>query len=187
MDIITTARHLELASDVREHAERRLRKLERYVSGVQEVHLVLSKEKYRHVAEVTLRANGTDIISRDESDDLVSSIDRVVDRVERQVKKLRARITDKGKSRRKNLRHVLPEAQGTDQEVEEQESEETSYAPVVEQHPENFRPEAITVAAAIEDLLKRDEDVLLFKNSKTGAVSLVYVRPDGNIGFTEAV
>ena len=106
MDIITTARHFELTPAAREHATKRLRKLDRYVTGLQEVHLRITKEKYRHVAEVTLRANGADIVSRDESGDLLTSIDRVVDRVERQVKKLRGRIKERGKSRRQTTRYV---------------------------------------------------------------------------------
>lgn len=188
MDIITTARHIELAPAVREHAEKRLRKLERYANGVQEVHLIVTKEKYRHVTEVTLRANGADIISRDQSDDLLTSIDRVVDRVERQVKKLRARIKDKSRARRGAPRRNIPEpGTGSEAEAGEDTEEEPEYPPVLIPRQEVFAGDPMTVSAAVERLREQDEDVLLFRNEKTGAVSVIYVRPDGNIGFAEAL
>jgi putative sigma-54 modulation protein len=185
MDIITTARQTELTPAVREHAEKRLRKLERYVSDLQEVHLVIKKEKYRHVTEVTLRANGADIISRDESDDLLTSIDRVVDRVERQVKKLRARIKDKSKARRRTVRGGMQSEAASPTEEEEEASED--YPPVLVPQQEVYRAEPMTVAQAVEQLREQAEDVLLFRNERTGAVSVVYVRPDGNIGFAESL
>lgn len=188
MDILTTARNTELTPAVREHAEKRLRKLERYVNDLQEVHLVVKREKYRHVAEVTLRANGADIISRDESDDLLTSIDRVVDRVERQVKKLRARIKGKSKARRQTLRGAIrPEQPEGAPAAEEEEEAGEEYPPVLVPQQEVFHSEPITVAQAVEQLRDQSEDVLLFRNERTGAVSVVYVRPDGNIGFAESL
>jgi putative sigma-54 modulation protein len=188
MDIITTARQIELSPEIRAHAEKRLRKLERYVGDIQEVHLRINKEKYRHVAEVTLRANGSDIISRDESSDLLTSIDCVVDRVERQVKKLRARMKDHGKSRRQSTRRsIAPAEEQYDEEPMEEFEEDESFPPVVVPRQEIFRSEPITVPKAVDELRLQEEDVLLFRNEKTGAVSLVYMRPDGNIGFAEAL
>jgi len=187
MDIITTARHIELTPAIREHAEKRLRKLERYVNGIQEVHLVISKEKYRSVTEVTLRANGADIISRDQSDDLLTSIDRVVDRVERQIKKLRARIKDKSKARRKAPRRAMPAHEPATHDAEEAEDEEAEYPPVLVPRQEVFHADPISVSTAVEKLREQEEDVLLFRNEQTGAASIVYVRADGNIGFAEAL
>ncbi|MBU1700535.1 MAG: ribosome-associated translation inhibitor RaiA [Candidatus Eisenbacteria bacterium] len=190
MDIITTARHTELTPEIREHAEKRLRKLERYVSDLQEVHLIINKEKYRHVAEVTLRAKGTNIVSSDESSDLLTSIDRVVDRVERQVKKIRARLKDRGKARRQSSRRVMTSAEPGFVEEEEpvdEVQEDESYPPVVVPRQEIFRTEPTTVSKAVDELRLQEEDVLLFRNEKTGVVSLVYMRPDGNVGFAEAL
>jgi putative sigma-54 modulation protein len=185
MDIITTARHFELTPAVRQHAEKRLRKLERFLNGIQEIHLIIKKEKYRYVTEVNLRANGANVISRDESADILSSIDRVVDRVERQVKRLRGRVRERSRPRR--VEGVAPTREEAEPEEEEEESlEEMELPPVVVPVQENFHPEPISVAEAVEELERREEKVLLFRNSETGLVGMVYVRPDGNIGYTEA-
>ena len=54
MQISTTARHCEIDAQVREFAQQRLAKLERFARDIQEAHLVVTAEKFRHTAEITL-------------------------------------------------------------------------------------------------------------------------------------
>jgi putative sigma-54 modulation protein len=180
MDIMTTARHFELTPQIREYARKRLEKLQRYLERVDEVHVVLAAEKYRQIAEVTLRTRGTEIVSREESDEMMMSIDRVVDRIERQVKRLNARRKD-----RKLRRGAEPRAASEPEAAEEEIEVEEAFAPVVIRQ-EAFHPEPITVEQAIEELRRRQEDYLLFQNARSGRVALVHLRPDGNFGLVEA-
>lgn len=178
MDIITTARRFELTPQLREHAEKRLRKLGRYFDHILEARLVLDQEKRRHIAELTVRANGTELISREETHDMVSSIDRVVDRIERQIKKLNARLKD-----RKTRRPVPAVAPVEEEEIPETDSAD-EWNPVVVRGHQWHKKEA-TVEEAINLLREKDEDYILFRNSRTGKVGLVHTRPDGNFGFVE--
>ncbi|MBM3287766.1 MAG: ribosome-associated translation inhibitor RaiA [Candidatus Eisenbacteria bacterium] len=179
MDIITTARRFEMTQGVRDHAEKRLQKLARYSDHIQEVHLVLAQEKHRQIAELTVHASGAELTSREESHDMLSSIDSVVDRLERQVKKLNARMKD-----RKSRRPVpigVPVEEGDLAEVEPEEE----WSPVVVRGLQ-WHPEPISVEDAIRLMREKDNDLLLFKNARSGKVSLVHLRPDGNFGFVEA-
>jgi len=176
MDI--TARRYELTPEVREHAEKRIQKLNRYFDNLQEVHVVLAQEKHRQIAEVTIRANGTELTSREETHDMFSSIDRVVDRLEKQIKKFNTRLKD-----RKNRRTVAAGVPVEEEELAEVEPEEEWSPVVVRGH--QFHPQPATVEEAIRILREADHDFLLFRNSKTGKVSLVHLRPDGNFGFVE--
>lgn len=180
MDIITTARHFELTPQIREYARKRIDKLQRLLERVDEVHLVLATEKYRQIAEVALHARGTDIVSREESDDMQTSIDRAVDRVERQVKRLNARRKD-----RKLRRPVEPTAAGEPVPIEEEIEAEEIFAPVVIRQ-ESFHAAPISVDQAIELLNQHNEDVLLFQNARSGRVALVHRMPDGNFGLVES-
>ncbi len=184
MDIITTARRFEVTPEIREHARRRLEKLQRYFDRIDEVHVVLATEKYRQIAEVALRARGTEIISREESDDMLTSIDRVVDRLERQVKRISARRKER-KTRRPPERGPVPAGAAGAEEAEEGSEVEDTFSPVVI-HQEGFHAEAISVEDAIELMRQREEDFLLFTNARTGHVALVHLRPDGNYGFVES-
>ena len=91
MDIITTARRFEMTPEIREHIRKRLEKIERYGQRFAEAHVVLAQEKYRHIAEISLHARGVEISSREQSDDMLTSIDGAVEHIERQVRRLKTR------------------------------------------------------------------------------------------------
>jgi putative sigma-54 modulation protein len=97
MVITTTARHMEVGSDVKEFAEKRLAKLERYAPDIREAHLILNAEKHRYTAEIILRLNRHEIVAREENSDVRTSIDRAADRLEHQIKKLKERRASHGK------------------------------------------------------------------------------------------
>ena len=181
MDIITTARRFEMTAEIREHARKRLQKLERYVDRAAEAHVVLEREKYRQIAEISVHARGTEISSREESDDMLLSIDRVADRLERQLKRLRAR-RHAHKARRGE---EAPETTGVEESEEEEAAVEDSFSPVVIRQ-EGFHPEPLTVEEAIALLEAGEREFLLFKNKRDGVVALVHLRADGNYGLMEA-
>jgi putative sigma-54 modulation protein len=58
-----------------------------------EVHLVFTVEKNRHIAEVTLRTDGADFVAKQESDDLYTSIDAIVDSLSNQLRKHKEKLT----------------------------------------------------------------------------------------------
>jgi putative sigma-54 modulation protein len=177
MDI--TTRRYQLTPEIREHAEKRVQKLNRYFDHIQEVHVVLAQEKHRQIAEVTVSANGAELTSREESHDMLSSIDKVVERLEKQIKKFNARLKD-----RKDRRTVASGVPVEEEELPEVEPED-AFSPVVVRGRQ-FHQQPATVEEAIRVLREQDHEFLLFKNSKTGKVSLVHIRPDGNVGLVEA-
>jgi putative sigma-54 modulation protein len=178
MDVVTTARRFKLTPQMREHAEKRLRKLGRYSENIMEARLVLDQEKRRQIAELTVLANGAELISREQTHDMVSSIDRVVDRIERQLKKLNARQRD-----RKTRRPIPPSPPVEEEELPETETADEWGPVVVRGH--QWEPGETSVEEAIRWLRDKDEDLLLFRNSRTGKVGVVYTRPDGNFGLIE--
>jgi putative sigma-54 modulation protein len=178
MEITTTSRRFKLTPEIKDLAEKRIAKLERYSDMIREAHLVLAQEKYRHIAELTLHAGTADLISREETSEMASSIDRVVDRMERQLKKLHARMKD-----RKTLRTVPALSVVEEAELPEVEPEEEFSPVVVRGH--QFSAAPLTVEQAIQMLREKDWDFLLFPNTKTGRTSLVHLRADGNFGLVE--
>lgn len=92
MQIQMTARHTQITPDVRELVERKVSKLERFVHKPAEVHLVLSLEKHRYVAEVALTAGRTNLRGRAESHDPCLSVDQAVEKLGRQVRETTAKM-----------------------------------------------------------------------------------------------
>lgn len=89
-----TARHFELAQDDRDFAQLRLEKFARFASDIHEVHLVVTAENYRYVAEVTLHLKQRELAVREEATDPRLAIDRVADRVEQQLRRLHDKRVD---------------------------------------------------------------------------------------------
>jgi len=89
MQILTTTRHCELDQEVRLHAQRRLEKLEKFARDIHEAHLVVTAEGYRHSAEITLRLNHHELVSREESTEPKVAIDLATDRLERQLRRFK--------------------------------------------------------------------------------------------------
>ena len=94
MQISTTARHCELDAQVREFAQQRLAKLERFARDIQEAHLVVTAEKFRFSAEITLRIKHREMVSREESDTSKLAIDQATHRLEQQLRRLKDRRTE---------------------------------------------------------------------------------------------
>jgi len=94
MHINTTARHCELASHDREFAHARLETLQRFAQDLHEAHLVVTQERYLHVAELTLRLKQRDVAVREEAAEPRRAIDLVLESAEQQLRKLHDRRVD---------------------------------------------------------------------------------------------
>ncbi len=91
MQISTTARHCDLDGELRQFAQQRLVKLERFARDIHEAHLILTVEKFRHIAEITLRLNHHELVSREESTEPRVAIDLAADRIEEQLRRYKDR------------------------------------------------------------------------------------------------
>jgi len=91
MLIHTTARHCDLDAEVKQFAEQRIARFERFARDIREAHLVVTAEKYRHTAEITLKLNHHDMVSREEATDARGAIDRAADHLDEQLRRLKER------------------------------------------------------------------------------------------------
>lgn len=95
MQIRTTARHFDLTEDLKAFAEKQIGKLERYFNHIIDSHLILDMEKSRMTAELKVKIYGTVLSSKHRSFDMYDSVEKVIDKMEVQIKKYKARLTDK--------------------------------------------------------------------------------------------
>jgi putative sigma-54 modulation protein len=103
MRIAVKGRNMPVSDDVREHVERRFRKISRQVSELAELEVELFEERNpaiadSQVAEATLHLKGVTLRARDASGDLIHSINLVSDELAVQVKRHR----DKRRKRRES-------------------------------------------------------------------------------------
>jgi putative sigma-54 modulation protein len=171
MEITVTFRHVEASDSLKAYAEEKVSKLEKYFDFPIEAHIVLAVEKFRRSADVTLNVNGTVVKGVVETEDMYSAIDQVMDKIEKQVKRYRDKLRD----RRAEVRKTETVAG----ETEETGTEE----PRIEVEKIVAKPMDPDEAAMQIDLSQ--QDFLVFRNSHSREINVIYKRKDGNLGLIE--
>ena len=95
MQIRITARHFDLTDHLKNFAENEIEKLERYFNHIIDAHLILDAEKSRMTAELKVKVYGTVLTSKVRSFDMYDSVEKVIDKMEGQLKKYKDRLQDK--------------------------------------------------------------------------------------------
>ena len=94
MNINITGHHVEVTSAIRDYVHSKLDRVIRHFDHVTSVHVILSVEKLKQKADVTLHVKGKDIHADSTGADLYASIDSVADKLDRQVVKHKEKVTD---------------------------------------------------------------------------------------------
>jgi len=92
MNLNVSGHHLEVTPAIRGYVQGKLERVKRHFDHVIDAHVILSVDKLRQKAEVTLRLRGKDIHCACEEQDLYAAIDLVVDKLDRQVLKYKAKL-----------------------------------------------------------------------------------------------
>lgn len=87
MQLNITGQHVEITPPLREFVQNKFAKLEQYFDRINQVHIVLKVEKVQQIAEATLHVNGGELHATSEADDMYAAIDRLIDKLSRQLTK----------------------------------------------------------------------------------------------------
>ncbi|ADD68082.1 sigma 54 modulation protein/ribosomal protein S30EA [Denitrovibrio acetiphilus DSM 12809] len=177
MNIQITARNIELTDAIRDYAEKKVSKLEKYFDYITDANVLLEVQKNVHIVEVLVSAKGVFMKGLEKSEDLYASIDLAVDKIEKQLVKYKEKLKDK-KIQDKDYDTPLKLNILDSQSVEDSETRIiiTKEMPVKPMDPEE--------AVMQMDLLNKP--FFVFRNSDTNEVAVVYQRDDGNIGLIES-
>jgi putative sigma-54 modulation protein len=93
MQINLTGHHVDVTSSLREYVDTKFAKLERHFDHINNVHVVLTVEKLNQKAESTVHMNGTEIFASSTNPDMYTSIDNLVDKLDRQVLKYKGKTS----------------------------------------------------------------------------------------------
>ncbi|GMW03540.1 MAG: ribosomal subunit interface protein [Candidatus Hydrogenedentota bacterium] len=182
MRVSMAARHMEMTDALKGHVEKRLEKVKTHFDKVIDVDIVLSVEKHRHIAEITLHSNGVRIHGKEASDDMYASVDLVVDKIDKQILKFKDRSHKVHlREDRKNtfIQREVDAANAVPEPVEEP----APPKPVVVRETLNMKP--MSVDEAQLQLKLSGDRFLAFSNSQTNQVNVLYVKDDGTLGLIE--
>ena len=94
MHINLAGHHVEITAALKAYVEEKLERIERHFDNVVNVHVVLSVAKQGAKAEGTLHVAGADLHAEAENDDMYAAIDAMTDKLDRQVRRFKEKLTD---------------------------------------------------------------------------------------------
>ncbi len=170
---------LELTPALRDYVEKKIGRLEKYFhAGLESnAYVNLRTQRDAQVVEVTIPLPGLILRAEESSKDMYASIDLVVDKLERQIRKYKTRINRK--SRQEGSTQDLFVNPGPEQE----EAEEQQNPDVVRRKRFNLKPMTVDEAILQMDLL--GHNFFVFENSESSGFNIVYRRNDGRYGLIE--
>jgi len=200
MNVEYTGRQYEITPVVRKQIEHGLTKLTKILGSNFETHVILSVEKHRCKAEITITSRNTPIVCAAEAGDMTAAIGEALDRLERQAVKLKARWRT---IKRQPKKKWNPETAGKEKEEELRvavgANVSTAVPVVVHTYPMKPKqteahlvnaPDAVslrplTVEEAIKEAHFRDRDVFVFRDPQ-GKVKVLHRTKDGKLELIEA-
>ncbi len=174
MQVSVTFRHMEADERAKAYVRSKVQRLQKYMENPREVHVVLSAEKFRHIAEITITGDGMTLNSQGKNSDLYAAIDLMLDKIERQIRERR----EKGRRKRSGT----PSPSITPAAVEES-LEEKGLGSLIEKRRVLAKP--MSLEEAIVQLEISRKDFLVFLNAESEQVNVLCRSKEGGYEWIE--
>jgi putative sigma-54 modulation protein len=175
MQTNVTFKNLDPSENLKSYVKEKLNRFDKYLYNPAEANVVLSIEKFRHIAEINIIGDKLSINGREETNDMYSAIDMTLDKLEKQIKKSKEKIRGhrgtKAKSKEEE-EDVLPPMQS------EEESQPNLTIKNIEYKP-------MDVDEAVLQLELISDSFLVFTNARTDRVNVLYRRKNGDLGLIQ--
>lgn len=182
MNYSIRGQQIEVTDALRDYVDKKLSRLEKYfdASPIAEGYVTLSVVRGIHTVEVTFQFTGVVLRAEDKSDDMYASIDAVVDKLERQIRKHKTKINRKYRQEGSLKTLFVEDSSGSAVAVEEIDSDEFEVV-----RTKRFTLKPMDVEEAILQMNMVGHNFFVFSNMDTQEVSVVYKRNDGRYGLIE--
>lgn len=174
--------NFELSERLEEYVSKKVSKLDRYLNSIEDATVDLTFNKSarsagdRQVAQLTLKGRGVLLRAEDRTDDIFNSVDKVMDKIFRQIERFKGKHR-KSRGDGRNLKDLLPAP------IEYSEEDE----PVLHiARRKQFMLSPMNEEEAMDQmLLLGHENFFIFLNADTSRVNVLYYRRDGTLGLIE--
>lgn len=168
-------KNIEVTQALKDYAEKRLSKLERYIEDVRTAQVTFSIEGEKHKVEVTIPLNGIILRGEEATDDMYSSIDAVQEKLERQIDKYKTKLYKHHKG--------IGFKQAVVEEIKNEAAKDEEGFRIV--RTKRFALKPMDAEEAIMQMNLLGHNFFVFFNAETEEVNVVYRRNDGNYGLIE--
>jgi len=178
MNVEITGRHVLITPAIRTYLLKKLRKFVKIFGEDISFHVIVDVEKERQKAEILLKSKLLDLTGKGQTDDMYNSIVRAIEKLERQALKHKSKIIE-GKRQRAKAKSVAMKLG-----VGEPSARVLSGSNGVQEEEAQRKPMA--VEEAVIELNHSEYPFVVFRNSESGAVNVLYRRRDGGLGLIRA-
>ena len=173
MQTSVTFKNLDPSDTLKSYVTDKLNRFDRLLENPAEANVVLSVEKFRHIAEINIAGDRLTIIGNEETIDMYSAIDMVLDKLEKQIKKNKQKIRERRTGSKVKNFSIEEEAALPDEENERQ----------VRVKNIEYKPMDVEEAVLQMDLMT--DNFLVFTNARSDRVNVLYRRKDGHFGLIQ--
>jgi putative sigma-54 modulation protein len=173
MQVTVIGKHIEVTDALRQYATEKFGKLEKYLPKAVQISVSLSVvKKVHHIAEASIKSNGLLIQASEETEEMYSAIDLLIEKIERRVRRYKEKLVDH--------KHQGAKAETT----------WSSASPSEDRVPEiiktkRFDLKPMLPEEAVMQMELLDKEFFIFANAGSGLVNVIYKRKDGNVGLIE--
>lgn len=175
MAIIVRGKNIDITPALKDYVEKRIGKVTKYFDHLGEITAVLTVQKGRHIVEVTVPVNGMLLRGEEATADMYTSIDLVIEKLERQIEKYKTRIARKFRTNGGFKGELVASRAPDDESTEELQVVKTK----------RFAVKPMAVEEALLQMNLIHHDFYVFTNADTEEVNVLYRRKDGNYGLIE--
>ncbi len=176
MQLNVTFRHMDPDEGVKDYVKKRVQRLKKFIENPREAHVVLSVEKFRHSAELTILSDGLTLNSEGRDRDLYAAIDLMADKMDRQIREKREKI------RRKRGNRSHPEKALQRSPSPDREAAESNLSSRIKRKRISAKP--MSLEEALAQLKLSGETTLFFINSNSGEMNALH-RSNGDYEWVE--
>lgn len=173
MQTSVTFKNLDPSDHIKSYVSEKLNRFDKYLYNPAEANVVLSVEKFRHIAEINIIGDRLNINGKEETEDMYSAIDMTLDKLEKQIKKNKQKVRERRAGKNKSKGMLIDETIAVDEDREKQ---------VIVKNI-NYKP--MDTDEAVMQMELANGNFLVFTNARSGMVNVIYRRNDGNYGLIQ--
>jgi len=174
MQTSVTFKNIDPSENLKSYVSDKLDRFDKYLDNPAEANVVLTVEKFRHIAEINIAGDKLTIIGSEQTNDMYAAIDMALDKLEKQIKKSKQKIRERRSASKNRNRSMLEDTDILpDEDAERQ----------IKIRNIEYKPMDIEEAVLQMDLI--EDNFLVFTNARSDRINVLYRRKDGHYGLIQ--